>query len=74
MCSNGVQAVHCFSALNGHYFGATSLEDYSEPEAVVIRHWQLAGVPTTVHILELNNDIEDDCYLHSWVVPGPDHL
>jgi hypothetical protein len=55
--------------LNGHCFGALELEDYAETEAVVVRTWHFAGTITPVHILELVNDIEDDCYLHSFAVP-----
>jgi hypothetical protein len=74
VCGNGLEAVFCYSALNGHFFGATPLEDYSETESVVVRQWTLNGTVTHIHILELANDVEDDCYLHSWSVPEPARL
>jgi hypothetical protein len=67
-------AVFCFSSLNGHCFGAKEIDDYDEPEAVVLRTWHLEGATTHVHILELANDIEDDCYLHSYAIPDPARL
>jgi hypothetical protein len=64
-------AVFCFSFLNGHCFGAQNLESEidSECEGVTVRNWQFSGRPTQVHILELDNDIKDDFYVHSFQVP-----
>jgi hypothetical protein len=65
-------AVFCFSSLNGHCFGAKRIgEDWSESESVTVRHWDLQGSLTSVHVLELANDIADDCYVHSFSVPDP---
>jgi hypothetical protein len=74
VCGNDLEAVFCYSALNGHLFGLKGLDEYSETEAVIVRAWKLNGVWTQVQILELDNDIEDDCYLHSWAVPDPARL
>lgn len=73
-------AVFCYSGLNGHFFGSKELGDFgsfaSEVEDVTVRPWQLNNVSTPVHILELDNDIEDtdDFYLHSYSVPDPNRL
>ena len=68
-------AVFCFSSLNGHCFGAKLIgEDWSESEAVAVRPWNIGGGLAIVHIFELDNDIEDDCYLHSFGIPDPARL
>jgi len=72
-------AVFCYSSLNGHCFGARTLGDFgsagSEVEAVTVRNWQINGVPTPLHIAELDNDVsQDDFYLHSFNVPEPGRL
>jgi hypothetical protein len=67
-------ALHCFSALTGHCFGAIKL-DGVEMESVTVRPWQFAGTSAHVHVLELDNDASlDDCYLHSFHVPDPERL
>ena len=48
VCGNDIEAVFCYSALNGHFFGVKALEDYVETESVVIRHWNLGGAVTQV--------------------------
>ena len=68
-------AVFCFSSLNGHCFGAKLIgEDWSEAEAVTVRPWNIGGGLAIVHIFELDNDIQDDCYLHSFGIPDPARL
>lgn len=77
---SGPNGVFCFSAVNGHCFGGIHLGDFgssgSEVEGVTVRDWQFGGVSASVHVLELDNDIDsgDDCYLHSYHVPEPERL
>jgi hypothetical protein len=76
--------VFCFSAFNGHCFGAQKLGDFgstgSEVESVAVRPFWLEGAsgPAHVHIMELDNDAategSDDLYLHSYCVPDPERL
>ncbi len=79
VCSDG-NAVFCFSALNGHLFGAKKLGDFSssgsEVESVTLRRWRFGEIAAQVHILELDNDWpdKDDFYVHSFRVPEPDRL
>ena len=68
-------AVFCFSSLNGHCFGAKKIgADWSEAESVAVRSWNMSGGLASVHIFELDNDVEDDCYLHSFAVTDPSRL
>ena len=69
-----------YSARTGVLLGSKDLGDYgssgSEVESVTVRSWQINGVLTPVHVLELDNDIwtKDDMYLHSYWVPRPELL
>jgi hypothetical protein len=73
-------AMFCYSGLNGYCFGSTTLGNFgsfaSEVEDVAVGPWQLNSISTPVHILELDNDIDntDDFYLHSYSVPDPARL
>jgi hypothetical protein len=72
-------AVFCFSSLNGYCFGAKRTGGFgstsSELEAVVVRDWQINGIATPVHLLELDGDWDgDDLYLHSFSIPHPSQL
>ena len=69
--------VHCYSALNGHYFGGRELGEIdSEAEGVTIRAWNFGSSQAIVHILEQDVDYPapSDFYLHSYGVPDPDRL
>ena len=77
---SGPNGIFCLSAITGKCFGGRHLGDFgssgSEVEGVTVRAWQFNDTPAHVHVLELDNDWsnEDDCYLHSYMVPDPDRL
>lgn len=77
---SGPNGIFCFSVITGLCFGGRHLGDFgsegSEVEGVTVRSWQFDGTPAHVHVLELDNDwsSKDDCYLHSYKVPDPEHL
>jgi hypothetical protein len=68
--------IHCYSALNGHYFGGRELSEIdSEGEGVTIRAWNFGSSQATVHVLEQDIDAgPSDFYLHSYSVPDPGRL
>jgi hypothetical protein len=67
--------VHCYSALNGHYFGARELNEIdSEVEGMTVRAWNFGASQAAVHVLEQDVDLASDFYLHSYAVPDPGRL
>jgi hypothetical protein len=70
----GPSAVFCFSALNGHCFGAKLLDKSGpEYEAVAVRDWRVTvagpvGFPVQLHILD------NDAKLYLYSVPHPELL
>jgi hypothetical protein len=68
--------IHCYSALNGHYFGGRELSEVdSEGEGVTIRAWNFGALQASVHVIEQDIDAEpSDFYLHSYGVPDPARL
>jgi hypothetical protein len=68
--------VHCYSALNGHYFGARDLTEIdSEGEGITVRAWNFGASQASVHVLEQDIDPDpSDFYLHSYGVPDPARL
>jgi hypothetical protein len=68
--------IHCYSALNGHYFGGRELSEVdSETEGVTIRPWNFGSPQATVHVLEQDEDVgPSDFYLHSYGVPDAGRL
>jgi hypothetical protein len=68
--------IHCYSSLNGYYFGGRELSEIdSEGEGVTIRAWNFGSSQATVHILEQDMDAgPNDFYLHSYSVPEPGRL
>jgi hypothetical protein len=74
-------ALYCFSALTGEFFGQHLPGNYghsdSELESVTVARRQLSGNRTDIQLLELlelTNDVISDCYLHSYHVPDPQRL
>jgi hypothetical protein len=71
--------IFCFSAFNGHCFGAKALGDYgstsSEVESVTYAPSSVGGQLASIHVMELDNDADcDDVYLWAYSVPNPDLL